>query len=168
MLVNVLNEFYRWLCKVEEWVVSAFIVGVTSLVFIAAITRYFGHPINWAQDTALLLTAWIVFLGADVALRDVGFIRVEILFKKFSERVQKVVHVVFTLISVLLLAVILIYGIQLALDNTSRLFQTLGISYAWATISAPVGSFLMIITLGRKLYFDRGRDGLRSEGREAI
>ena len=151
----------------EEHVVAAFIAIITGLIFVSALSRFAGFPLNWAQDVAMLLFAWVVFLGADVALRTVGFIKVDMLVRRFPVTVQKVLHYIFAAMAIALLLVIAYFGTQLAIDHVKRLYQTVGISYSWATASAPVGSVLLIITYVRKLYMNR-HDPLVSEGKEAL
>src|SRR5690606_8801607 len=102
---------------------------------------------NWAVDLSLLLVAWTVFLGADMALRNTGLVRVDMITKRFSPSVQKVMYLVWYGLMLLFLAALIRYGVPLALESSRRLFQTLGISYSWATISAPAGSLAMVITI---------------------
>lgn len=142
-----LQKLYKLYCSVQEIFVSASIALVTALVFGGAVLRYAGHPVNWAQDLAMLLMAWVVFLGADIALRSVGFISVDVLYGRFPKVVQNVLYYAFLAISLVFLGVLVFYGIQLAMSNTSRIYQTLGISYFWATLSAPVGALMLGLTL---------------------
>lgn len=142
-----LKKLYRIYCSTQEVFVAASIALVTALVFGGAVMRYIGHPINWAQDLAMLLMAWVVFMGADIALRSVGFISVDVIYAKLPKIAQNVLYFLFLAISLIFLGVLVHYGIQLALSNTSRVYQTLGISYFWATLSAPVGALMLALTL---------------------
>lgn len=142
-----IRRSYRLLCRAEELVVGTMIVGVTVLIFAAAVGRFAGHPLNWANDIALLLFAWLTFLGADVALKKSDFMRVEIIVKRFPEFIRRSLRTLFSLLTVGFLLVIVAEGVPLALDNAQRLFQTLGISYMWATLSAPVGAALITVTI---------------------
>jgi TRAP-type C4-dicarboxylate transport system permease small subunit len=142
-----LKKVYKFYCSVQEVFVAVAITLVTALVFGGAVMRYAGHPINWAQDLAMLLMAWVVFLGADIALRSVGFISVDVLYARFPKVVQNVLFGIFLAASLVFLGVLVFYGIQLAMSNTSRIYQTLGISYFWATLSAPVGALMLGVTL---------------------
>jgi TRAP-type C4-dicarboxylate transport system permease small subunit len=142
---------YRWFCKLEELVVSLLVAVITFLVFISAVARSVKHPLNWAQDVSLLLFAWVVFLGADLALRKADFVRVDMLVSHFPAKVQKFLYYFMSLLAIAFLGILVVYGFPLSIDNAKRLFQTLGISYSWATVSAPVGSILLIITIILKL-----------------
>ena len=128
-----------------------FIAVITFLVFISAIARGLGHPLNWAIDVSLLLFAWLVFLGADTALRKADFVRVDMLVIRLPEKTQKFLYYFMYALSIGFLCVLIRFGIPLSIENSKRLFQTLGVSYSCATISAPVGSVLLIVTIILKL-----------------
>jgi TRAP-type C4-dicarboxylate transport system permease small subunit len=146
-----MKKLYFWFCKFEETVVAVLIVLLTGLVFLSAVMRTMNQPINWAQDLALLLFAWIIMLGADVALRRADFIRISILVERFPNIAQKFLYYLWYLLILIFLGILVRYGIPLAFDSRLRLFQTLGISYSWATMSVPVGALLMMLTISLKM-----------------
>jgi TRAP-type C4-dicarboxylate transport system permease small subunit len=166
--MEVLKLFYGYFCKLEEFLVSLFIAVITFLVFISAIARGLSHPLNWATDISLLLFAWLVFLGADTALRKADFVRVDMLVIRFPEKLQKFLYYFMYVLSIGFLCVLIRFGIPLSIENSKRLFQTLGISYSWATISAPVGSVLLIITIILKLVSHWKDKNIKVESKEAI
>jgi len=147
-----MKTLYRYFCKFEELVVQVFLCVIVFLVFSSAICRTLRHPINWAIDLSLLLFGWSVFLGADMALRNIDLIKIDIITKKISPGIQKALYILWQTIILVFLASLIWYGVPLSLESSKRLFQTLGISYSWATISVPAGSVLMMISTGIKLY----------------
>ena len=166
--MNIIKLIYKGFCILEEAVVAVSVAAITLLVFASAISRGFNHPLNWAVDISLLLLAWLVFLGADTALRRSDFIHVDVLLRKFSPHIQKFLYYFFYIIIILFLAMLVIYGIPLSIENYQRTFQALPISYSWATISVPVGAFFMIVTIVIKLVKKRNETEIKSEGKEAI
>jgi len=138
---------YKYFCKLEEIVVQVFLCAIMILVFISALMRTFGTPINWAVDLSLLLFAWLIFLGADVALRSTGLVAFDMFFKKFPKLLQDVLFIIWTLLSVTFLGVLVRFGLPLAIENYDRPFITLGISFSYATIAVPIGAFFMIISI---------------------
>lgn len=163
-----LKAIYSGFCKVEEFIVSSSLAIITFMVFLSAVARGIKHPVNWAQDLSLLLFAWVVFLGADLALRKADFVRVDMLIIHFPLKVQKFLYYFFYCAAIGFLGILIRYGIPLSIENSKRLFQTLGISYSWATISAPVGSILLIITIVLKLIAHWKDEKIESQGKEAI
>lgn len=146
-----MKRFYDAFCRIEEFIAGTLIVFITGLVFISAVARSIGHPLNWAQDVSLLLFAWAVFLGADVALRDADFVNVDMFVTRLSEKFQTALSYIWNFVILTFLLALIRYGIPLSIENSKRLFQTLGISYSWASISVPVGSLFMIITIVLKM-----------------
>ena len=63
-----MKKFYEKVCKLEELIALILVAGIAVLVFVSALMRTFGHPLNWAQDVALIAFAWLIFLGSDVAM----------------------------------------------------------------------------------------------------
>jgi TRAP-type C4-dicarboxylate transport system permease small subunit len=166
--VRQLHTVYRWFCKLEELIVSTFIAVITFLVFISAVARTAKHPLNWAQDVSLLLFAWVVFLGADLALRKADFVRVDMLVTRFPVKVQKALYYFMYFLAIAFLVILVVYGFPLSISNAKRLFQTLGISYSWATASVPVGSILLITTIILKLIARWKDKKIVVQGKEAI
>lgn len=162
-----MKKLYKIFCWLEEAVVGVFLTFITGLIFISAIARTLRYPINWAEDISLLLFAWVVFLGADLALRRADFVRVDMIVRKFPPKVQTAFYYAWYLLAVVFLGILIRYGIPLCFENVKRQFQTLGISYSWATISVPVGSALMILTIMIRL-IKRGRGETADQGKEAI
>jgi C4-dicarboxylate transporter, DctQ subunit len=147
-----MKNLYGYFCKLEETLVKSFLVAITFLVFISAIFRTMKYPLNWAVDLSMLLFAWVVFLGANMALRNTELVNVDLFINKFSAKIRKNIYILWSIIIILFLFFLIWHGIPLALESTSRQFQTLGISYSWATISVPVGAALMIISTCIKIF----------------
>lgn len=146
-----MRKLYHTFCKVEETVCGILLVIITALVFLSAVARTIRHPINWAQDVSLLLFAWVVFFGADAALRKADFVNVDMLVLKFPKKLQNFLYLLWYGVIFVFVMVLIRYGIPLSIESSKRLFQTLGISYSWAVISVPVGFFFMSITIVLKV-----------------
>jgi len=147
-----MKALYRQFCKLEELVVQVFLCAIVFLVFSSAIGRTLKYPLNWATDLSLLLFAWSVFLGADMALRNTDLVSVDLITKNISPGIQKALYILWQTVILAFLVSLVWYGVPLSVQSSKRLFQTLGISYSWATISVPAGAVLMMISTGIKLY----------------
>ena len=166
--MKLIKKIYERFCVIEETVVAFSVASITLLVFASAIARGLNSPINWAVDISLLLLAWVVFLGADTALRRADFIRVDVLMRKFPAGVQKFLYYFFYVIVILFLALLVRYGFPLTIENYKRTFQSLPISYSWVTLSVPLGSLFMILTIIIKLVKKWKEEKIESEGKEAF
>ena len=147
-----MKKAYEKFCQFEQWLAMLLLAGITILVFVSAMMRTFGFPLNWAQDAALIMFAWLSFIGGDIALHSTGLIGVDLLVVYFPKKVQKAIDIIFNIIMLAFLVVLVIYGFQYVTTGYRRLITTLNVSYAWVTASVPVGALLMIISVGQNLY----------------
>jgi len=166
--MKALAAIYYGFCKIEETLVAAFVAAITFLVFTSAVARFLGHPLNWAPDTAMLLLSWVIFLGADAALRRADFIQVDMLLLRLPLKIQKFLYYFYYVIIISFLLLLVRFGVPLAMENTKRNFQGMEISYSWATISVPIGGFLMVITILLKLRNKWKGNSIKAEGKEII
>lgn len=146
-----MKKFYEKFCQLEQWLAILLLAGITILVFVSAMARTLGFPINWAQDAALVAFAWLVFLGGDIALRTTGLIGIDLIIRRFPKSVQKCLDIAFKVVMLVFLAVLVVNGFSYMVSGYKRMINTLNISYAWVTASVPVGSFLMIISVAINL-----------------
>lgn len=143
-MLSKLNEKIK---KIEEQIAQLFIVFIVLLVFTAALARWFKIPIAWTIDMSQLLFGWAVFLGADLAMDEDRHVGMEILSSKLPLKYQKSLTLFWNVILIIFLVVCVYYGTQLCLNNSTRKFNTMRISYSYLTAAVPVGSLLMIRTL---------------------
>ena len=141
-----MKRAYEKFCRFEEKLALVLLAGLAVLVFISALMRTFKHPLNWAQDVALVAFAWLIFIGGDVAVRGSGLIGVDMVVSKLPKSVQKWLDVFYKCLIIAFLCVLVFYGIRMVRQGWSRQIAALGLSYGWVTLAVPVGSFLMIIS----------------------
>lgn len=146
-----MKKAYAKFCQFEQWLAMILLAGITILVFAAALMRTVGFPLNWAQDAALIMFAWLSFIGGDIALHSTGLIGIDLIVKHFPKAVQKGIDIAFKIVMLAFLAVLVVNGYSYVMTGYKRLITTLNMSYAWVTASVPVGSFLMIISVSQNL-----------------
>lgn len=142
-----LKKIYGAICKAEEIIAGIFLVTIMITVFSAGVGRSIGHPLNWAMDLSTFLFAWVVFLSGDAAMRRDMHVNVKFLVRKLPEKVQYYLALLNYFIIVVFLGYLIRYGISQTYNARFRTFQGIpGFSYAWATLSVPVGSLLILIS----------------------
>lgn len=147
-----MKKLYEYICKGETFLIKIFLVFIVGLVFVAAVTRYLGYPINWSVDMAVCLFAWCTFLGGDVAMRNNKLMNVEFLIRKLPEKFRNSIELINLLIILIFLLAFIGYGIKLSYTTRFRQFQGIpGFSYTWVTISVPIAGTLMVITTLNKI-----------------
>ncbi|MCX7788733.1 MAG: TRAP transporter small permease [Spirochaetes bacterium] len=143
-----LIRFGIWLEETSSQILLGFVVV---LVFIAALTRYLGTPINWSVDIAQGIFVWVIYLGANQAWRKNRHIGIDMLFNRFHPQVQNWLTILIYGIILVFLAMIIVNGIHIAIVNVGRIMNDIPISYSFVTIAVPMGSFLMFLTTVEKL-----------------
>lgn len=136
---------------VFDQIAKLLFIIIVLLVFIAAITRKIGFPIAWSIESASLLFGWVVFLGADMALRANGHIGIDYITSKFPVKLQRVILIINYLMMLVFLVIICGYGVFLCIVNVERQLDIIPISNSFATACVPFGSLLMSITIIRKI-----------------
>ncbi|MDK2880127.1 MAG: TRAP-type transport system small permease protein [Thermoanaerobacteraceae bacterium] len=147
-----MKKLLSFLFKAEEEIAKLLLIFIVIFVFIASLARWLHHPIPGSVDIAQLLFGWVCFLGADQALREERHIGVDIITRMFPVKIQRNLSLInYSLITVFLV-IISIFGVYLSIVNYERLFNTIPISYSFATVSVPVGAMLMLRTAVSKIY----------------
>ncbi len=142
-----MKKIYRALCQLEELLCGGILCAIVALAFITAVGRCVNHPISWTVEVSQFLLAWLAFLGADMALRHGRVTGVDLLTRRLPTQLQALIKLVMNAIILVLLVAFIKYGYALCVSNLKRSYQTVGISYAWASAACPVSAVLMIVTL---------------------
>jgi len=140
------KKFESVLTKVETAIVCFGLMLLIVTVFAAAVLRFFGIDMSVSTDLAQLTFAWVCFIGADLAMRSDRHMGVDMLIDKFSPAVRNGIFLFNYLLILFFLLFAVRYGINLCIVNAARKYNTLYISYSFATASCPVGCGLMCIT----------------------
>src|SRR6218665_1800240 len=137
----------RRLGQVELAICVLLLAAITGLVFVAAIMRFFGHPLTWSVDMAQLLFIWLCMLGACRAMREKSHLGMEVLVKYLPYMQRLWVELFCSVLTLGFLGVLVVLGFQLAWLNRERTFGDSSLSYAWVTVAGPVGCGLLAISL---------------------
>src|SRR6056297_2119698 len=147
-----LKKVYKWICKLEELIAGAFLSVIMMVIFATGVGRSLGHPLNWGIDLSTFLFAWAAFFSADAALRKNRHVNVKFLVNKLPDNVQYYLAIINYLIIIVFLGFLIRYGIIQTYATRFRSFQGIpGFSYAWATLSVPIGAALLLITTITKI-----------------
>ena len=136
----------RHLARVEELVSRVLLALLVLLVFVPAVSRTFNRPIIWSIEIAQLLFAWLAFLGANQAMRAGAHIGVDVLTRNLPPRIRHAVALFNLGLVAAFLAALLWYGVELTFVSVDRRFMTTNLSFAFATVAAPLGAALLLLT----------------------
>ena len=120
-------------------VLTLFILVIMTIA--AVIMRYCFHmPLQWTEEVSGLLMIWVVMFGAVVAERDNTHLSIPFLADALTPRVQRVLTLFVSLISIVLLSVMAWSAWKLAAGTAFKTTQILKISWFWIDIAVTVGA----------------------------
>ncbi|SEI90882.1 TRAP-type C4-dicarboxylate transport system, small permease component [Bhargavaea ginsengi] len=126
------------------------LLGMMLLTSLDAFSRYiFNQSITGAYEiTEMYLMVITVFLSMSYVLKEDGHIRLDILFDRFSSKVQGMLNIIFYILGAALMIVIGYLGLQSTMEALDKNLVASGLidfplwlSYIWV----PVGAFLIAI-----------------------
>lgn len=124
---------------------SAWIIGMVTTEVV--LRKVFGSSLIVTEELARYLMVWIVFLGAAIALRDMGHIRISFFVKKVSGRSQIWTAFVAHLLTLLFLVVLAMEGFRILPRQLQQTCITFDVSLFYFYLSIPVGCVFMILFL---------------------
>ena len=131
----------------EAVIAAALLILMVALIFLGAVARVLGYPLNWTIDFATAFFAWACFLCADVAWRRNSLMSIDFAVNRIPEKARKALRLVNYFIISAFLVYLMVMGTWLAWASRARSFQGIPeISYAWVTMSAAVGGLLLLLT----------------------
>ncbi len=129
--------------RLEEFLISVFLAYFCLACVLQVLFRFvFQMPVAWTDETAKYSFIWLLFIGAAEAAKRGGHIRIDILenlIKNAKARsvLKNVAMAIFLIFSI----AATIVGAMVCLRTLERPQMTpvLRISYAWVSLSLPVG-----------------------------
>ncbi|MEH7111619.1 TRAP transporter small permease subunit [Neobacillus niacini] len=155
-----MKRMYKLLGNIEQVFCGILLAIIVSILFIAVVLRTIGHPVSWGYDIALLASAWLVFIGADVAFRKGEFVDVDVAFNLLHKNIQKTFQTISFLLILGFLIAMTYYGTHLSITTWNRSFSGIPfLSFTWATLSIPVSALCMTITLLYRTFVEKSIEG---------
>jgi TRAP-type C4-dicarboxylate transport system permease small subunit len=144
--MNGLRAVYKALCKVELVLCGAGFLLLIALVFLSAILRFFRVSVAWNIDMAMLLLAWTAFLGADIAYRSGQLVGIDLVTRNLPKSIQKTIEIAIFLIIFIAMALIVYFGVRLAVSEWIRQYQSIPIPYSLVTVSIVFAAASMLVS----------------------
>lgn len=129
------------LCK---WVSSFGLLLMTGIVVVQVFARYVlnDSPV-WAEQAALLLMIWYVFIAAAAGVREGFHIKIVVIAEALPVRLQRWIRLLTQLLVVLFGLVMAVFGAQLATATWQHTIPTLGLSRGLAYVPIALSGILM-------------------------
>jgi TRAP-type C4-dicarboxylate transport system permease small subunit len=141
-----MRKVYHALCRAEVFICGVGFLFLVAFVFMSAILRFFRVSMSWNIDLAMFLLAWTAFLGADIAWRSGQLVGVDLVTRRFPLKAQKIFEIAIYFIIMGALALIVVFGVRLAVTEKLRTYQSIPIPYSLVTLSLVAAGSSMILS----------------------
>ncbi|SFO91026.1 TRAP transporter small permease [Salibacterium halotolerans] len=148
--MNALQKGLRSFYKTEEAIIGLLIIAATAVLFFNVVMRFgFNANASWANELIRYMMIWITFIGMAICFRKGMHVGIDFILNYLSERVTKAVRLTVYLLSILFMAFLGYFGLELVLFsmNTGQITPSLEIAIYWVYLIIPIGCLLSIFHL---------------------
>ncbi|MFZ5652338.1 MAG: TRAP transporter small permease [Bacillota bacterium] len=151
--LTALKQINKTLLRVAGWGVVAGMAAISIVIPYEVAGRYLlGSMPAWAGEVTTFSLVWVSMLGAAVGLPKGYQIGMTFLIEKLPERMGHYVRILGHLITMAILSVLVIFGVDQTLLNINQTSPAMQISMAFPYMAIPAGAALMwLVTLERTL-----------------
>ena len=116
-----------------KWFAGIGLLIMTAIIAVQVFARYvLNDSPAWAEQAALLLMIWYVFIAAAAGVREGFHIRIAVFADSLSPRARRPVMVIAHLVVVIFGISMVVFGIELTQQTWQHVIPTLGISRGYA------------------------------------
>jgi tripartite ATP-independent transporter DctM subunit len=131
---------------ITEVPAAALIIVETVVLLAGVISRYLFHrPLVWSDELAAVMFLWLAMLGAVIALRRSGHMRLTVLVNLAGPALRGWLQTVSAMIVALFVLLILHPAFEYTLDEVPITLPALDISGAWRSAPIVLGTLLMLV-----------------------
>lgn len=135
--------------------VIALAASIVVITFVQVVLRYvFNSSFFGSEELSRFLFAWLIFMGATLALDQGLHFGVDVLVGRLPSALQRVFFAVGQGVVLTVLSILLVKGIQLTALNWRQLSPSLQIPVTFPYAAVPTAAVLMILVTLRR--FCRG------------
>lgn len=138
----------RLLFWLNAIIVGAILVVMSALVFYGIVARYIlDAPPFWGEETARFMMFFVVLTGSALAMRLFQHPRLTMFADMLPARGRKGLTVISDAIVFGTLIILLVQGLDLAVEEGIMRTPALRISYFWIYLAYPIGAVLGLLQL---------------------
>jgi TRAP-type C4-dicarboxylate transport system permease small subunit len=149
-----LEAINRTMEKLCRWLAGFTLILFTLTIAVHVFLRsVFSYPLSWAQDGAVMLFIWTIFLGAPVALRRRSHFIID-LFEGRDFKIMQYIDVLGDVLIYVFLYVMLVDGIKFLEIAHSMYYSYLYISQSYVVVAIPISGLIMSLINTENLILD--------------
>ena len=147
--------FFCYLHKGETIATVLFMVMFTVMGLLQVIFRLvLHHTLSWSEEACRYLFIWSTMLGAVLVSSENGHFKVDLLVSLLPQQLHVVFHFIAYVLIALFSYILIRYGYQLMMSNTTRISPALGIKMTYIYSVFVINGVLVLIHLLESLYND--------------
>jgi tripartite ATP-independent transporter DctM subunit len=129
-----------------ECVVGVLIAVEATVIFVGVVSRYvFNASLPWSDELASTVFLWVAMLGAVVAYRRFGHIRMSVLIDAAAPHVRALFDALALACELAFVSLVLYPSVKYALGEVSVFTPALAISGFWKSLGIAVGLALILL-----------------------
>jgi TRAP-type transport system small permease protein len=138
-----LSDFFY---KIAYWTASTLLALIFLIMILQVFCRSIGRALSWAEEIALVLFPWVVFLGASMALKERGHIGIDFVVNLFPIWLRNITLIFIDIMIVCFAAYLLIFGWKLSVFVGAKQATTFwDIPYFYLYLSTCAGGVFLLI-----------------------
>ena len=143
-MADSVNNLSARVSALAKWISVAGLVVMTVIVALQVFARYvLNNSPAWAEQAALLLMIWYVFIAAAAGVREGFHIRIGVFVERLPQGVRRPIELGAHLIMVAFGAAMSWYGVELAQATWQHVIPTLGLSRGYAYVPIALSGVLI-------------------------
>lgn len=132
--------------KFEGLLLFSVLCALVVILCMQVLFRFFlNQPLDFTEEIARLLFAWLVFVGAARAMRVSQHFVVDIVYNKLPDNIRNFVGFLIDFVTLAFIAAMFWIGMTASLKGAAQIMPVLQISKSAQTMALPVGMLLMAI-----------------------
>ena len=147
------------ICRLSDWINRCVqYVGfvqlslMTLIIILQVFYRYvLGSSLSWSEESARFLFIWVVLLGASMGVKESFHVSVTLFKDMLPRRIKVTVDVLVNLLTGVVAAIMVVYGLSIAETVSIQLSPAVRISMFWVYLAIPVSGALMLVHLAARL-----------------
>jgi TRAP-type C4-dicarboxylate transport system permease small subunit len=151
-----IRAIYDRMIKAVEVVL---LVGIGLIVLFTGyevfIREIFGKPTIWTNEITSYLLVWLGLLGVVYAYDRGAHVSVDLIFRYFNKRAQRLCNIITSLLTILFGVSIFVYGYKywwLGYSKGWKHFGILDVPTSYTRIALPIAGLLLIFQVSITMY----------------
>ena len=140
------KKLFGWIRKVLEVVCGILMIALTIVVLAQVVNRFVFHgSFAWAEEAAIYMMVWLIFLGASINILKDSNIRIDFFIRLLPERVQHGLDAVCQVVCAVFVGLLCEKSWSIVAMNSNNLAPGLRIPIATLYMGLTFSAVLMVI-----------------------